>query len=83
MALDHFVQNVVLVPKGSKLLVVNDSSVEHILQNGAWDASGTPHAGAVPGAPTLRNVAITGGSRGSGHFPSLASTTSIVRFTRA
>ena len=82
MALDHFVQNVVLVPKGSKLLVVNDSSVEHILQNGAWDVSGTPHAGTVPGAPTLRNVAITGGSR-SGHFPSLASTTSIVRFTRA
>ncbi len=68
MAPDHFVQNVVLVPKGSKLLVVNDSSVEHVLQNGAWDASGTPHVGAEPGAPTLRNVAITGGSREIGPF---------------
>ncbi len=68
MAPDHFVQNVVLVPKGSKLLVVNDSSVEHILQNGAWDASGTPHAGAETGAPTMRNVDITGGSREIGPF---------------
>jgi plastocyanin len=68
MAPDHFVQNVVLVPKGSKLLVVNDSSVEHILQNGAWEASGTPHAGAETGAPTLRNVDITGGSREIGPF---------------
>jgi len=68
MAPDHFVQNVVLVPKGSKLLVVNDSSVEHLLQNGAWDTSGTPHAGAEPGAPTLRNVDITGGSREIGPF---------------
>jgi MFS family permease len=68
MALDHFVQNVVLVPKGSKLLIVNDSSVEHILQNGAWDANGTPHAGAESGAPPLRNIDITSGSRAIGPF---------------
>lgn len=68
IAPNHFVQNVVLVPKGSKLLLVNDSSVEHILQNGAWDASGTPHSRAEPGAPPLRNVDITGGSREIGPF---------------
>jgi hypothetical protein len=68
MALDHFVQNVVLVPKGSKLLIVNDSSMEHILQNGAWDANGTPHAGAESGAPPLRNIDITSGSREIGPF---------------
>src|SRR6266516_5784241 len=68
MALDHFVQNVVLVPKGSKLLIVDDGSVEHVLQNGSWDANGTPHAGAEPGAPTLRNVDIAGGSREIGPF---------------
>ncbi len=70
MAPDHFVQNVVLVPKGSKLLIVNGSSVEHVLQNGMWDKNGTPHAGVEPGAPTLRNVDITGGSREIGPFPS-------------
>jgi plastocyanin len=70
MAPDHFVQNVVLVPKGETLLIVNDSSVEHVLQNGTWDKNGTPHAGVEPGAPTLRNVDITGGSREIGPFPS-------------
>ena len=68
MALDHFVQNVVLVPKGSKLLIVDDGSVEHVLQNGRWDTNGTPHAGAEAGAPTLRSVDITGGSREIGPF---------------
>jgi len=68
MAADHFVQNVVLVPKGSKLLIVDDGSIEHVLQNGRWDTNGTPHAGAEPGAPTLGNVDITGGSREVGPF---------------
>jgi hypothetical protein len=69
MALDHFAPNVVLVPKGSKLLIVSDSSIEHVLQNGQWDTNGTPHAGVEPGAPTLRNIEITGGTREIGPFP--------------
>jgi plastocyanin len=68
MSATNFVQNVVLVPKGAKLLIVNDSSVEHILQNGAWDANGTPHPAAEPGVPTLHNIDITGGSREIGPF---------------
>jgi hypothetical protein len=68
MTADHFAQNVVLVPKGANLLIVNDSSVEHILQNGAWDASGTPSSLVEPGAPTLHNVEITNGSREIGPF---------------
>jgi hypothetical protein len=59
---DRFAQNVALVPKGKSLLLVNDSSVEHILQNGAWDASGSAHPQVESGAPTLRNVDITSGS---------------------
>src|SRR5713226_169204 len=69
LASDHFVQNVVLVPKGSKLLIVDDGSIEHVLQNGMWDTSGTPHAAAEPGAPAVQNVDITGGSREIGPFP--------------
>jgi hypothetical protein len=65
---DNFAQNVVLVPKGSKLLLVNDSSVEHLLQNGMWDANGTPHALVEPGAPILRSVEITSGSVEIGPF---------------
>ena len=68
MSATDFVQNVVLVPKGAKLLIVNDSSVEHILQNGAWDANGTPHALVEPGAPTLHSIDITGGSQEIGPF---------------
>jgi hypothetical protein len=68
MTVDKFAQNVVLVPKGSKLLVINNSSVEHILQNGARDANGTSHSGTEPGAPPLRNVDITGGSQEIGPF---------------
>lgn len=69
LAADHFVQNVVLVPKGSKLLVVDDGLIEHVLQNGMWDTNGTPHSGAEPGAPALRNVDLAGGSREIGPFP--------------
>ncbi len=68
MTADTFAQNVVLVSKGSKVLVVNDSSVEHILQNGAWDTGGTAHPGGESGAPTLRNVDITSGSKEIGPF---------------
>ena len=68
MTTSQFAQNVVLVPKGSKLLIVNDSSAEHILQNGTWDASGSPHTAVEPGAPRLHNVDITNGSTEIGPF---------------
>jgi plastocyanin len=68
MAANTFVQNVVLVPKGESLQIVNDSSVDHILQNGSWDTSGAAHPGVESGAPTLRNVDITSGSKEIGPF---------------
>jgi plastocyanin len=68
MTASNFASNAVLVPKGSSLLIVNDSSVEHILLNGAWDTSGAPHPQSEPGAPALHNVDITGGSAEIGPF---------------
>jgi hypothetical protein len=65
---DNFVQNVVLVPKGSKLLLVNDTHVEHILQNGSWTSSGTVVTTVEPGAPVLHNLDSTGGSLVIGPF---------------
>ena len=68
MGVVNFVQNVVLVPKGSKLLLVNDTTVEHILQNGSWTSSGTVVTMAEPGAPVLHNVDSKGGSLEIGPF---------------
>jgi hypothetical protein len=42
MGVTNFDQNVVLVPKGSKLLLVDDGQYQHILANGTWEANGTP-----------------------------------------
>lgn len=58
---DNFSQNVVLVPKGSNLLIVDDTSVEHILQNGVWTTNGTPSGYAEPGAPIVHDLKIKGG----------------------
>ena len=68
MAGVNFVQNVVLVPKGSKLLLVNDTTVEHNLQNGSWTSSGTVVTTAEPGAPALHNLDSKGGSLEIGPF---------------
>jgi hypothetical protein len=62
-----FVQNVVLVPKGSKLLLVDDGNYDHVLQNGFWQGT-TPHPQAEPGAPTVQNRDINGGSLEIGPF---------------
>ena len=65
---NNFAQNVVLVPRGDKLLIVDDASVEHILQNGMWTANGVARPLTEPGAPIVHNVDITGGSVAIGPF---------------
>jgi plastocyanin len=68
MAGSDFLTNVVLVPKGEKLLLVDDDSVEHIIQNGSWTQNGTPQSREEPGAPVVRNRDIKGGSATIGPF---------------
>jgi len=68
MTANQFAQSVVLVPKGETLLVINDSSVEHVLLNGTWNANGTAHPLVEAGAPILHNIDITDGSREIGPF---------------
>ena len=68
MAGSDFLTNVVLVPKGEKLLLVDDDSVEHIIQNGSWTQNGTPQSREEPGAPVVRNRDIKGGSVAIGPF---------------
>lgn len=68
MGRDTFLPNVVLVPKGSKLLLVADSVEHHILDYGRWDANGMPHPLVEPGAPPLHEMVMTGGSMEIGPF---------------
>ncbi len=68
MAGSDFLTNVVLVPKGEKLLLVDDDSVEHIIQNGSWTQSGTPQSQEESGAPVVHNRNIKGGSVTIGPF---------------
>ena len=68
MSVTSFVQNVVLVPKGSKLKLVDDGQYQHILQNGMWTADGSAKTVTEAGAPTLNNVTVNGGSLEIGPF---------------
>jgi hypothetical protein len=68
MSVTSFVQNIVLVPKGSKLKIIDDGQYTHILRNGMWTASGSAKTEAEPGAPTVNNVTVNGGSLEIGPF---------------
>jgi len=59
MNANNFVQNTVSISKGSKLTLVDDVQVEHIINNGTWN-NGTPKPSQESGAPTV-NVTFQGG----------------------
>src|SRR2546422_2342384 len=63
----NFVQKCVNISKGSKVTLVDDVQVLHIITNGQW-VSGTPQLAAEQGAPTVNNVSISGGSADIGPF---------------
>jgi hypothetical protein len=63
-----FVENVVLVPKGSRLRLIDDGAFLHVLRNGTWSASGTAMPATEPGAPVISNLQINGGSVEIGPF---------------
>ena len=56
---NNFLQSTVTISKGSKLTLVDDQQVEHIIANGTW-VNGTATPGKEPGAPTV-NVTFQGG----------------------
>ena len=64
----NFVQNVVLVPKGSKLRLVDDGRYEHVLHNGFWKADGSQESSIEQGAPLVKDVNVTSGSIEIGPF---------------
>jgi plastocyanin len=62
-----FTPTLVAVPRGSKLLIVDDGSILHILANGSW-AGNRAAAVLEPGAPRINDVHIAGGSIEIGPF---------------
>jgi len=67
MGPSNFVQSTVGVPKGSKLMLVDDGSYVHILANGMY-VNGTPKPAKEPGAPTVDMVQVNGNNVEIGPF---------------
>jgi plastocyanin len=67
MDASNFTQNCVNISKGSKVTLVDDVQVLHIITNGQW-VNGTPQLSVQTGAPTVNNVNISGGSADIGPF---------------
>src|SRR6266700_5312787 len=67
MSAGNFSQPSVTISKGSKLLLVDDVSVLHILANGSWQ-NGAAKPASEPGAPTVNNVQVNGNSTEIGPF---------------
>jgi plastocyanin len=59
MSAGNFDQPSITIAKGSKLLLVDDVAVLHILANGSWQ-NGAPKPEQEPGAPTVENVRVNG-----------------------
>lgn len=62
-----FLQSSVTISKGSRLLLVNDTSSTHDLFNGSWQ-NGSPLIQQEPGAPRVSNVELKSNSTTIGPF---------------
>ena len=67
MGVSTFVQTSVDVPKGSKLMLIDDDAYVHLLSNGSW-VNGTAKPAKEPGAPTVNNLQINGNNVEIGPF---------------
>ena len=63
----NFVQSCVTISKGSKLTLIDDVQVLHLIANGSW-VNGNAQPKQEPGAPVVNNVQIAGGSADIGPF---------------
>jgi len=67
MGVSNFAQSSVTVPKGSKLMLIDDGSFPHILRNGIWK-NNTPYPATETGAPSIHDVQVNGNSIEIGPF---------------
>jgi len=57
----------VTITKGSKLLLVDDTTEQHILANGTWQQN-SPMQKQEPGAPPVNNLSLSGNNASVGPF---------------
>ncbi len=67
MGASNFTQASVTIPKGSKLLLIDDGSILHILRNGQWE-NNVPHPTTEAGAPSVQNIQVNGNTVEIGPF---------------
>lgn len=67
MSAENFTQPTVTISAGSKLLLVDDVAVGHVLANGSWE-NGKAAPAHEPGAPTINNVQVNDNSVTIGPF---------------
>jgi plastocyanin len=67
MSAANFTQSSITIAKGSKVLLVDDVAVTHILANGSWQRSTATPAN-EPDAPAVNNVQVNGNSIQIGPF---------------
>jgi plastocyanin len=67
MGPSNFDQSSITIAKGSKLLLVDDGTFTHILDNGSWQ-NGQPQTAREAGAPAVNNVQVNGNSVEIGPF---------------
>jgi hypothetical protein len=67
MGISNFAQSSVTIPKGSKLMLIDDGSYPHILSNGTWE-NNTHHPATEVGAPAVQNLQVNGNSVEIGPF---------------
>ena len=68
MGTTNFLVSSITIPKGSKLTLVDDVQVPHIIQNGSWDSSGTAKPAKEAGAPTVNDSFSGGDTKDIGPF---------------
>ncbi len=67
LGISSFTQSSVTVPKGSKLILIDDGQFPHILRNGMW-VNNTPHPATEAGAPSVSNLNVNGNTVEVGPF---------------
>ena len=67
MSPNGFTLSAVTITKGSKLLLVDDTSEQHVLANGTWQQN-APIQAREPGAPFVSNLSMSGNSVAIGPF---------------
>ncbi len=64
----NFKQSSITIKKGQVVTLINDAIVNHVIENGTWDANGNQRPGTEVGAPKVDYNVTANGSQTIGPF---------------